>query len=124
LNFSFDSPKYVENYVYPDLLYYRGIAINSLPLFAPGTQRDIKEVTYRTHLDALLKQEFLENVSSSSSLLTKKTASYGIRRIKCKKKVLYIKKVNLISHKNRTHFCKHTTKENSRQTEVCWSAAL
>ena len=48
------------------------MAINSLPLLAPGTQRDIKEVTYRTHLDAQLKQEFLENVSSSNSLLTNK----------------------------------------------------
>jgi hypothetical protein len=40
------------------------MAINSLPVLAPGMQRDIKEVMYRTQLEAQLKQEFLENVSS------------------------------------------------------------
>jgi hypothetical protein len=38
------------------------MAINSLPLLAPGMRRDIMEVTYGTHLEAKLKQEFLENV--------------------------------------------------------------
>ena len=76
------------------------MTINSLPLPAPGTQRDMTEVTYRTHLDAQLKQEFLENVSFSSSMLPNKRRFLEEEENKRQKK----KRRNRIRHKNRTHF--------------------
>jgi len=95
------------------------MVINSLSPSAPGTQRDIKEVTYRTHLDVQLKQEFPENVSSSSSMLPNKRWFLEEEENKTQKK-----KETEYAIKREHIFDKHTAKERDRQTDVCWSAAL